>query len=466
MLKRTQKLMIFAIFLIGTLLIEGCGPIILQRSFKKMFVPYLSNIKDNSVIVVPGIIGSRLVEPETGKVLWGSLRVKQIFFLSDRDDMALPIDQLPLEKNRDNIISMGIIDKYEFPIEILQFKVYRELLDMFEGVGYKLGDILNPKPEDTLYVFDYDWRRDNIENVKLLSERIKHLKEIRGNPREKFNLVCHSMGGLIGRYYLRYGGNDVLHQSPNFKITCEGAWHIKRLILIGVPNLGAMTIFNFLHAGLDLAIIKYPPHVLFTMPSVYQLLPFKHIKSFIDEKGNDMDVDLYDIENWKKYGWSVFSEKMVTFIKMRHRRKHKDTWEKEYEKFEIKRDRFVTAALLRADLFQKSLAFKPRQNPCEIVLFGGDTEWTLNKAILKKDNKGLWKTSFWDPRLKDKLMVPGDNMVTRESQLGVPVATTTNRNWLNSPMNISFSLFVTQRHENIHKDPTFQNNLLHILLRD
>ena len=121
--------------------------------------------------------------------------------------------------------------------------------------------------------------------------------------------------------------------------------------------------------------------------------------------------------------------------------------------------------LERADRFHRSLNFKSwRKKPCEIILFGGDTEWTLTKAILKKDAAGRWRTRFWDPRLEDKLLTPGDNMVTRESMLGVRNAGFTKRGWQDSPMDISFSLFVTQRHENIHKDATFQDNLLHILL--
>ena len=57
-------------------------------------------------------------------------------------------------------------------------------------------------------------------------------------------------------------------------------------------------------------------------------------------------------------------------------------------------------------------------------------------------------------------------MVTRESLLGVTDTGITKKGWASSPMEISFALFVAQRHENIHKDITFQDNLLHILLGD
>jgi len=458
-----------ALLIIFTLFLEGCASLpLFKHDFKKMFTPHLSRIEDNPVIIIPGMIGSRLVDGKTGKMAWGSLRTSQIFRLSEREDIALPIDSLPIGDNRDDIVSKGIIDRYEFPIEIIEFTVYRELLYMFEEIGYRLGDIRNPKPEDNLYVFDYDWRRDNVENAKILAERIEHIKKVAKNPHMRFNLLCHSMGGLIGRYYMRYGGRDVLGQSPNFKVTCEGAKNIKRLILIGIPNLGSMPVFEYLHKGLDLTIVKYPPYIMFTMPSIYQLLPPRYINSFVDENGDYVEIDLYDIQNWKKFDWSVYSEKINAGIKSRYKVRFKDDWEAEFKAFEVKRDRFIEAALKRADLFHKALNFKSKRKiPCEIILFGGDMVWTKNKAILAKDKKsGKWQTYFWDRRLSEKILMPGDGIVTRESLLGVPVASTTKNSWADSPIEISFALFVARRHENIHKDATFQNNLLHILLGD
>ena len=465
-MKNFKSKTILIAFLILSFLLQGCATLSLkQRGFYKIFSVYKSRIDDNPIIIIPGIIGSRLVDVKKDKILWGSLRLKQVLFSSEREGLALPIDKLPLEKNRDNIISKGIIDKYDFPVEIAEFTVYRELLDLFEKVGYKLGDIRNPQPGDNLYIFDYDWRRDNVENARQLAERIEHIKKITNKPNGKFNLVCHSMGGLIGRYYMRYGGKDVLDQYPNFKVTYESARNIKKLILIGVPNLGSMPVFKFLHEGLDLAIIRYPPYILFTMPSMYQLLPSRHISSFIDENGNEVNADLYNINDWNKFGWSIYSEKMIMFTKTYYKFKFRDSWEKEFKKFEEQRDKFVETALKRAHHFQESLNFRPNWKPtCETILFGGDTEWTLTKAILKKDTDNKWQTSFWDPRLKEKMLIPGDSMITRESMLGVTSAGITRRGWLDSPMDISFSLFVARRHENIHKDATFQDNLIHILL--
>ena len=468
-MKNSKAHKILPVLLIAFLFLEGCAPMPTRRDFRRMFLPYFSRIHDNPIIIVPGILGSRLVDVKTEEVVWGSLMLKPVRFLPGCDDgvLSLPIGNLPLSGNIDNIRSQGVVDKIDVPIKIMQFTVYKELLDMLTEMGYKLGDIKNPKPESDLYVFDYDWRRDNVESAVILAKRIENIKKVVGKPDQKFNLICHSMGGLIGRYYMRYGDKDVLGQAPDFEVTYEGAKNIKKLILIGVPNLGTMPVFKFLHEGLNLTVVQYPPYVMFTIPSIYQLLPIGNVKSFVDKNGNSMDAAIYDIANWKKFGWSMYSERMTKLTRSRYRSKFKKTWEREFEKFEEKRDRFIEAALERADLFQRSLNFRPKKkDPCEIILFGGDTEWTLNKAILKEDKNGKWRTLFRDSQLTEKILAPGDNMVTRESLLGIPVAGITRKGWLDSPMSISFSLFVTQKHENIHKDPTFQDNLLHILLGD
>ena len=458
---------ILVIFLVGVFFFAGCASMPTRRDFRRMFAPYFSRIDENPIIIVPGIIGSRLENTETGEIVWGALKVKQLFFLSERYNGALPIDKLPLRENRDKITSKGIIDKYDLPIGILQFTVYRELLDLFEEIGYKFGDIRHPKSGDNLYIFDYDWRRDNVENAILLAKRIENIKRLTGKPDQKFNLICHSNGGLIARYYARYGDNDILDQSPDFNITCAGSKNIKKLILLGPPNLGSMPVFKYLHDGLDLRILNYPPYILFTMPSIYQLLPFREVSSFIDKDGNIMNVDLYDIKNWKKFGWSMYSKKMQSLTQSRYKSKFGGSWKEEFEKFEKTRDRFIAAALERADLFQKSLNFRlKKEGMCETILFGSDTEWTLNRAMLVPGKNGEWRTIFWQPHMRKEMFMPGDTIITRDSLLGIADSEMAGKGWADSPVHISFVLFVTQRHENIHKDPTFQNNLLHVLFSD
>ena len=71
----------------------------------------------------------------------------------------------------------------------------------------------------TCFQFDYDWRRDIVESAQrlhafVLKKRRYVQEEIRkrfivSDADVRFDLVAHSMGGLVARYYLRYGAADL-----------------------------------------------------------------------------------------------------------------------------------------------------------------------------------------------------------------------------------------------------------------
>jgi len=71
----------------------------------------------------------------------------------------------------------------------------------------------------TCFQFDYAWRQDISENAARLEEFIgtkrqevqAKYKEYYGidNAEVKFDVVGHSMGAILSRYYARYGGADL-----------------------------------------------------------------------------------------------------------------------------------------------------------------------------------------------------------------------------------------------------------------
>lgn len=73
-----------------------------------------------------------------------------------------------------------------------------------------------------LFTFPYEWRDSNIENAKLLRDKINQIKEDAKWP--KVDIVGHSMGGLLAREYVEsdYYQNDV-----------------DQLITLGTPHNGA-----------------------------------------------------------------------------------------------------------------------------------------------------------------------------------------------------------------------------------
>jgi triacylglycerol esterase/lipase EstA (alpha/beta hydrolase family) len=49
----------------------------------------------------------------------------------------------------------------------------------------------------------------------------------------KFDIVAHSMGGLVARYYLRYGTQDLPPDGSLPELTWAGAQYVDNLIMVG-----------------------------------------------------------------------------------------------------------------------------------------------------------------------------------------------------------------------------------------
>src|SRR5687767_3488626 len=161
------------------------------------------------IIVIPGMLGSRLVKQKTGEKVWPRAHPVE-------DDLGLPTSP-DLKQNRDDVVATEVVETAKLGFPIPEIKVYEDLTaTLANHAGYKRGNIDDPPPggdRDTFYLFSYDWRRDNAETAQLLSEKIARLKQRLGRPDLRFNLIAHSMGGLVARYYTMYGGTDVLAQA-------------------------------------------------------------------------------------------------------------------------------------------------------------------------------------------------------------------------------------------------------------
>ena len=83
------------------------------------------------------------------------------------------------------------------------------------------------------------------------------------------------MGGLIVRYYLRYGTQDLPQDGGLPKLTWEGSRYVDKVIMVGPPNGGSIDALRNLVNGYKPALFlpHYAASVIGTMPSVYQMLP-------------------------------------------------------------------------------------------------------------------------------------------------------------------------------------------------
>jgi len=226
-----------------------------------------------------------------------------------------------LSANRDHVVAGQIIETLRLARVLPEVYVYRDLLDALRQYGgYHQANWDNPGPDgdnDSFYVFAYDWRRDNVENARELVRRIERLKLKLQRPDLRFNVVAHSMGGLIARYAAMYGDSDLPADNTAVHPTWSGAAHINKIIMLGVPNEGSADAFATLLYGYSITeglrrrvplLNKLTKEDAITSPALFQLLPHAAAAKFLDEELKRLPIDLYDPQVWKFYEWSAVND--------------------------------------------------------------------------------------------------------------------------------------------------------------
>ncbi|MGE0130697.1 MAG: esterase/lipase family protein [Blastocatellales bacterium] len=436
------------------------------------------------IIIIPGITGSELVNQKTGEKLWPEL------FPKDKEALALPITSTTLSENRDDITSPRVIESAQLVKFIPEIGVYGALLDALEKHGgYRRGDIDAPPPDgdrDTYYLFAYDWRRDNVESARKLAGKIAEIKRRTNKPDLRFDIIAHSMGGLIARYFAMYGDLDVLggeHPQPDWR----GAQSIGRLILFGTPNAGSMDALRSLIYGYSITEADKPRinlfrslgrSMIFTAPSVYQLLPRNQAARFYDAKLAPIKLDIFDAKTWERYRWSAaFNSELVNReLKSSIKKFGEGEGRAEAEKTLALRANYLRAVLKRAAEFHQALdASDTSPEELRLHLVGGDCEPTLAGALIV-DVKGETKTLFYPRHIPRKLrkeafgkmFIPGDGRVTRQSLFGLtfdlesPEANGAITRAMKQPP--AHTLFGCEGHGDLPINPTMMDNLLTLLL--
>ncbi|OEU50253.1 MAG: hypothetical protein BA866_10550 [Desulfobulbaceae bacterium S5133MH15] len=423
----------------------------------------------NPVIVIPGILGSQLVNKDESFSLWGDFR-RNTSQVSDEQrilQIALPIkSEMTLDQIKGNSIADGSVRKAKVSVAglPLNINIYGSMMEAMgvggQGLGNKLkrlDDYIDDKRDLTnAFEFSYDSRRSIDENAIELGIFIqqisRYLKLQRGNKKPiKFDIVAHSMGGLIARYFLRYGQQLLPADGSTPILNWSGSANIKNVIIIGTPNGGSLFALERLVIGLpkSSATPGYDPLILGTMPSVYQLLPRSRHNTFqrLDNKSNL--TDFMNIELWQEYSWGLANKKREKLMALLMPdidsvSKRKETAMEHLEK-----------CLTIATGFQK--AMDKRATPpahLNIFLFVGDTVSTPLIFGVKKGESTLTTIKRG----------AGDGTVSRASVLLDERLNGIQANKVVSPLKWDNVIFLDSNHLGLTKNPVCVKNILYILL--
>jgi pimeloyl-ACP methyl ester carboxylesterase len=224
------------------------------------------------VVVVPGIMGSELVDARN-RTIWS---VSAGSLCNAIRSLGNSLRRLQLDEGIDDNTPVG--DKAMTPTRLVgslhvipglwsPITGYDGLLNFLRSARFHLIEQA-PGRDDripNLIPFPYDWRLSNRYNGKRLAEEaVKALNRWRKQPGmsdAKLVLVCHSMGGLVARWFAEKEG---------------GADFIRAMITVGTPHRGALNSLVTLENGLEPGIgpLRFSlTDFARSLPAMYQLLP-------------------------------------------------------------------------------------------------------------------------------------------------------------------------------------------------
>ncbi len=445
---------------LATLVLIGCAGGNLAPDLERLYGRSAGAADQPPVILVHGIMGAKLRRRDSGEEIWlGPLR-KLLF--SDYRDLALEIDPDSLEPLPDNLEPFEITDKaagHDFYGAIIR--------TLASAGGYEPGVLGQPVAagQRHYYVYLYDWRRDNVESARGLDALITQIRRDHGNPDLKVDVIAHSMGGLITRYFVRYGTQDVLDDN-RFPVNNHGAERVRRVILLGTPNLGSVSAVQGFIEGVKLGFGRLPTEVLVTMPSTYQLFPHPLNDWIVSSSGKALDRDLFEPRLWERFQWSVYDPRVQERIIAQF-----DDPEAGRAQVELLQ-RYFDKHIERARRFVWSLTIGLESPAVQYIVFGGDCSLTPTR-ILVEEIDGESVVRLWPKNVTvrvpgvdyDELMLePGDGTVTKASLLARNSLDPTVPRHEYSFFPLDYAFFLCERHDQLTGNINFQDNLLQALL--
>jgi len=431
-----------------------------KPDLKRLYELSASDRFQNPVVVIHGVFGAKIRSIESKKEIWPGSSSKLLF--SSYEQLALDIDPVSLQARPNNSEAYALFD------QVGGHDYYGKILNVLHEAGrYQPGLPGTPQASSkhTYYVFFYDWRMDIPSNAAKLSVFIDQIRRDYSMPKLKVDIVAHSMGALLTRYFIRYGKRNVLN-SETFQPDNAGAAKVRKVVLIGAPNMGSVSGLQYFLSGYRLGFGTIPTEVMATMPGSYHLLPHPSRNWMITPEGVKADIKLYDVRTWKRFRWAVFDPAARARIRNRFDNKA------DAARYLRLLERFFTRELEQARRFHLAMSVPLKNSPVRYIVFGGDCELTPARCLIEKV-RGKTVIRLHPENITHhirgvnyrKLMLePGDGRVTKPSLLARnsldPSAPGSNQD----VFPLAYSLFLCETHAELTGNISFQDNLLNILL--
>ena len=430
----------------------------------------------NPIVVVPGLLGTTLRDTSSDRFIWGGFDNLSV---DPKSATGLRLLALPLTLGSEGRISAS--DDIE-PTWVLERATVRLLglpfnLDVYAGIlgalgvgGYRdeslgtAGVIDYGDDHFTCFQYPYDWRRDIVESAQRLGaflddKRAYIQAEYRDrfgidNADVRFDLVAHSMGALVARYFLMYGGQDLPADGSLPPLTWAGAEYLERVVLVAPPNAGSVLTVRNLVEGHALGPFQptYSATLLGTYPSTYQLLPRNTAADRCLERHRRADRQYLFAGALARAGLgpgrsAQRSRARRVAAGSRHPGRPRCGGRSVAEPRLLARAEHLHRALDRPASLPDSV---------ELMLVVGDNRKTARTIGVDRDDGRVRIRDFGD----------GDGTVLRTSALHDQRR---DDNWspgLTTPLDYDVALFLPDSHTNLTGGATFTDNVLYWLLED
>ncbi len=449
-----RRIVIRALFALAlSALLVACSSV--KPALSTLYRTSADNPDQPPVILIHGAFGGRLCDDAGGEAWPGGLG--DIVF-GDYRALALPVPDTPYGESQMALSPCGLTDT------VAGRDFYGDIEATLIGAGgYEWTGPGTPVSAGgrRYYRFTYDWRQDNHRTAARLDALVDQIRRDHGDDQMQVDIVAHSMGGLVTRYWLRYGATDVL-DSNDFPVNNDGARKARKVILVGTPNLGSTSALQQLLTGADFGVNAIAPEILLTFPSAYQLLPHPIVDPVLGDDGTPLARDIFDVDIWRALEWGPFDP-------LTRDRLQASGWTTTQL---AALERYSHVHLERARRFVWSLTVRNPEAPHELIVFGGDCVLTPARILIEDVGEEsfvrLWPDEIARPQpgfdYEALMLEPGDGAVTKASLLARTALDPSIPRHRYSDFPLDYPVMFCGDHSDLPGNLTFQDNLLHILL--